>query len=89
MQPEWQKSHNLFTHKITQPLNKWNHATCQPKNIAGIAKRCPENITSVDSSDSSDISDSSDRSDSSDSSDNSDSNDIVTVMTKQLCTPKN
>ena len=32
-----QKSRNLFTHKITQP----------PKNIARIAKHCPENITSV------------------------------------------
>ena len=30
---EWEKSHNLSTHQITQPLSKWNTATCPPKKI--------------------------------------------------------
>ena len=78
MQPEWvwkiiqplrtQKSRNLSTHKITQPLNKKNHTTSPVsewvieknhttsqhnkimqllKNIARIAKSCPESWSAV------------------------------------------
>ena len=38
---------NLSTHKLTQPLKKSRNLSNNNKNIARIAKHCPENITLI------------------------------------------